>query len=72
MKITLYMVNWCKSRYKRKMYLIDIDNMSNKTIIKEQYKNADNLKLQKSLFEDYLTYIKLMNICIYRKNMECL
>ena len=54
------------------MYLIDIDNMTNKTIIKEQYKNADNLKLQKSLFEDYLTYIKLMNICIYRKNMECL
>ena len=32
------------------MYLIDIDNMSNKTIIKEQYKSADNLKLQKSLF----------------------
>jgi len=33
--------------------MIDIDNMSSKTAIKEQYKNASNLKLRKSLHEKY-------------------
>lgn len=33
--------------------MIDIGNMSNKTAIKEQYKNTDNLKLRKSLHEKY-------------------
>ncbi len=33
--------------------MIDIDNMSSKTVIKEQYKNTINLKLRKSLHEKY-------------------
>ena len=33
--------------------MIDINNMSDKTAIKEQYKNTDNLKLRKSLHEKY-------------------
>lgn len=33
--------------------MIDIDNMSSKTIIKEQYKNTNNLKLRKGLHEKY-------------------
>ena len=33
--------------------MIDINNMSSKTLIKEQYKNTDNLKLRKSLHEKY-------------------
>ena len=33
--------------------MIDIDNMSGKTVIKEQYKNAENLKLRKGLHEKY-------------------
>ncbi len=33
--------------------MIDINHMSNKAFIKEQYKNADNLKLRKSLHEKY-------------------
>lgn len=33
--------------------MIDIDNMSSKTAIEEQYKNTNNLKLRKSLHEKY-------------------
>jgi len=33
--------------------LINIDNMSSKTVIKEQYKNTNNLKLRKNLHEKY-------------------
>ncbi len=33
--------------------MIDIENMSNKTLLKEQYKNTNNLKLRKSLHEKY-------------------
>ncbi len=33
--------------------MIDINNMSNKTVIAEQYKNANNLKLRKSFHEKY-------------------
>lgn len=33
--------------------MIDIDNMSSKTLIKEQYKNTDNLKLRKGLHDKY-------------------
>jgi ubiquinone/menaquinone biosynthesis C-methylase UbiE len=33
--------------------MIDIENMSSKTAIQEQYKNTDNLKLRKSLHEKY-------------------
>lgn len=33
--------------------MIDINNMSSKTVIKEQYKNTDNLKLRKSLHDKY-------------------
>ena len=33
--------------------MINIDNMSSKTVIKEQYKNTNNLKLRKSLHEKY-------------------
>lgn len=33
--------------------MIDINNMSNKSLVKEQYKNTDNLKLRKSLHEKY-------------------
>lgn len=33
--------------------MIDIENMSSKTAIKEQYKNSDNLKLRKDLHEKY-------------------
>lgn len=33
--------------------MINIDNMSSKNIIKEQYKNTDNLKLRKHLHEKY-------------------
>lgn len=33
--------------------MIDIDNMYNKTAVKEQYKNTDNLWLRKSLHEKY-------------------
>lgn len=33
--------------------MININNMSNKAVIKEQYKNADNLKLRKGLHEKY-------------------
>ena len=33
--------------------MIDINNMSSKAVIKEQYKNADNLKLRKGLHEKY-------------------
>ena len=31
--------------------MIDVANMSNKVLIREQYKNTDNLKLRKSLHE---------------------
>lgn len=33
--------------------MIDIDNMSSQTVLKEQYKNTGNLKLRKSLHEKY-------------------
>lgn len=33
--------------------MIDIDNMSSKTLIKEQYKNTDNLELRKGLHDKY-------------------
>lgn len=33
--------------------MLDIDNMSSKTVLKEQYKNTDKLKLRKSLHEKY-------------------
>ena len=33
--------------------MIDINNMFSKVVMKEQYKNADNLKLRKSLHEKY-------------------
>ena len=33
--------------------MIDIDNMSSKTLIREQYKNTNNLKRRKSLHEKY-------------------
>lgn len=33
--------------------MIDIDNMSSKTIVEEQYRKTDNLKLRKSLHEKY-------------------
>lgn len=33
--------------------MIDINNMSSKTVIKEQYKNTDNLKLRKGLHYKY-------------------
>ncbi len=33
--------------------MIDVANMSNKVLIREQYKNTDNLKLRKSLHEKY-------------------
>lgn len=33
--------------------MIDSNNMSNKSLVKEQYKNTDNLKLRKSLHEKY-------------------
>ena len=33
--------------------MIDIDNMSSKTVVKEQYKNEDNLKQRKGLHEKY-------------------
>ncbi len=33
--------------------MIDVANMSNKTMIREQYKNTDHLKLRKSLHEKY-------------------
>ena len=33
--------------------MIDIDNMSSKTVIREQYKNTDNLKQRKSLHQKY-------------------
>ena len=33
--------------------MIDIDNMSSKTVIMEQYKNTNNLKLRKGLHEKY-------------------
>ena len=33
--------------------MINIDNMSSNTVIKEQYKNTNNLKLRKSLHEKY-------------------
>jgi ubiquinone/menaquinone biosynthesis C-methylase UbiE len=37
----------------RKSKMIDINNMFSKVVMKEQYKNADNLKLRKSLHEKY-------------------
>ena len=37
----------------RKWKLLNIDNMSSNTIIKEQYKSTNNLKLRKSLHEKY-------------------
>lgn len=33
--------------------MLDINNMSSKTVLEEQYKNTDNLKLRKSLHEKY-------------------
>ena len=33
--------------------MIDIDNMSSKTVLEQQYKNTNNLKLRKSLHEKY-------------------
>ena len=33
--------------------MVDIDNMSSKNVIKEQYKNTDNLKLRKNLHDKY-------------------
>lgn len=33
--------------------MIDIDNMSSKTLVREQYKNTNNLKQRKSLHEKY-------------------
>lgn len=33
--------------------MLDITNMSSKTVIKEQYKNIDNLKLRKNLHDKY-------------------
>ncbi len=36
-----------------KNQVIEIDNMSRKTVLREQYKNTDNLKLRKSLHEKY-------------------
>lgn len=33
--------------------MIDINNMSSKTVIREQYKNTDNLELRKSLHDKY-------------------
>ncbi len=33
--------------------MVDIDNMSSKTVLEEQYKNTNNLKLRKSLHEKY-------------------
>lgn len=33
--------------------MIDINNMSSETVIREQYKNTDNLRLRKSLHEKY-------------------
>ena len=35
--------------------MIDITNMSNKTLVQEQYKNINNLKLRKGLHEKYGT-----------------
>ena len=39
--------------YRQGRKLINIDNMSSNTVIKEQYKNTNNLKLRKSLHEKY-------------------
>lgn len=33
--------------------MINLDNMSDKTVLKEQYKNTNNLKIRKSLHEKY-------------------
>lgn len=33
--------------------MIDIENMSNRDVIEEQYKNTDNLTLRKSLHDKY-------------------
>ena len=38
-----------KAEKRRRLPLIDIENMSSKTVLKEQYKSEDTLKLRKNL-----------------------
>ena len=39
--------------YGKELQMIGIDNMSNKEILTQQYKNTDNLNLRQSLHEKY-------------------